>query len=164
MKRILIIGNCGAGKSHLAQQLGSKLHIPVVHLDTIYWLPGWKRRNKEDWQALLEAELRKDTWIIDGNYKGTMEKRITYADTIIYLHFSRFFCLTRVFHRRFRYHKQQRPDMVAGQQERISWELFWWILRYPRNQVRDFLDRYKNQKTVLVFSDPDELEKWVDSL
>ena len=37
MKKIVIVGCAGCGKSTLAKLLGSNLNLPVFHLDTIYW-------------------------------------------------------------------------------------------------------------------------------
>ncbi len=44
MRRILLIGSGGAGKSTLASQMGERLGLPVIHLDAVYWQPGWVRR------------------------------------------------------------------------------------------------------------------------
>ena len=41
MRRIAIIGAGGAGKSTLARQLGEVLGIEVIHLDALFWKPGW---------------------------------------------------------------------------------------------------------------------------
>ena len=52
MERIVIIGCGGAGKSTLARQLGKKLNIPVVHLDKLWWKPGWVESSREEIDAL----------------------------------------------------------------------------------------------------------------
>ena len=89
MERIVIIGCGGAGKSTLARQLGEKLRIPVVHLDKLFWRPGWVQVPKEEFDALLRAELAKEKWIMDGNFDRTIPERLARCDTVIYLDFSR---------------------------------------------------------------------------
>ena len=46
-KRILLIGCPGSGKSTLAKRIGEVTKKPVIHLDTIYWLPHWERRPQD---------------------------------------------------------------------------------------------------------------------
>ncbi|HAG53115.1 MAG TPA: topology modulation protein, partial [Alphaproteobacteria bacterium] len=84
MKRILIIGSSGAGKSTFSKKLAKKLKTNNIHLDHLFWLPEWKERNKEDFDKLLAKELIKDRWIMDGNYHRTLSKRLRYADTVIH--------------------------------------------------------------------------------
>ena len=48
MRRILIVGNSGGGKSTLAQKLGEKLTLPIVHLDVLFWKPGWVEVGDDD--------------------------------------------------------------------------------------------------------------------
>ena len=89
MERILIIGCSGSGKSTLARALKEKLGLPVVHLDQLWWKPGWKNVTVEEFDSRLAMALNMDRWIIDGNYSRTMEARLAKCDTIIYLDFSR---------------------------------------------------------------------------
>src|SRR4029077_16885614 len=42
MNRIMVVGNAGAGKSTFARRLGGKLALPVIHLDSHFWRPGWQ--------------------------------------------------------------------------------------------------------------------------
>ena len=93
MERIVIIGCGGAGKSTLARQLGEKLDLPVVHLDGIFWLPGWVEMDRDEFDRRVREEMAKEIWIIDGNYNRTMPERIARCDTVIYLDFSRIKCL-----------------------------------------------------------------------
>ena len=132
MKRILVIGCCGAGKSVLSQKLGERLGLPVVHLDRLFWLPAWRERPPEEFDALLETELARDRWIIDGNYNRTLPERLKYADAVIFLDYSPFVCLYRALKRIFFWHGRVRPDMSAGCPERLDPEFLQYIWTYNR--------------------------------
>ena len=93
MERIIIIGCPGSGKSTLARQLGEKLDLTVVHLDRLWWNPGWENVPREEFDIRLENALKLESWIIDGNYSRTMDARLAKCDTIIYLDYSRWACL-----------------------------------------------------------------------
>ncbi len=101
MQRVAIIGSCGAGKTTLAKSLGERLDLPVIHLDAHYWQPGWQATDADEWQKIQQKLVKGDRWIIDGNYGSTMDIRLTAADTIVWLDFSRYLCLWRVFKRSF---------------------------------------------------------------
>ena len=59
--------------------LGQKLKINVVHLYMLFWLSGWVEREDYEFDILLEEELKKESWIIDGNYFRTFERRLKYV-------------------------------------------------------------------------------------
>ena len=85
MDRIVIIGSPGAGKSTLARKLGLILQINVVHLDRVFWGPGWKEKPRDTRIDILENIVQKQQWIIEGTYLGSSEPRLKAADTIIFL-------------------------------------------------------------------------------
>ena len=99
MKKIIIIGSGGAGKSTFARRLGEILNIEVLHLDKLYWQPNWTEPSKIEWQKTVEEMLIQDAWIMDGNFGGTMEMRIEASDTVILLDLPRTVCLYRVLKR-----------------------------------------------------------------
>lgn len=134
MERIIIIGCGGAGKSTLARQLGEKLNIPVVHLDKLFWKPGWVETPPEEFDELLRWELVKDKWIMDGNFNRTMPQRVKKCDTIIYLDFNRFTCLWGVIKRNLTNHGKVRPDMGEGCPERVDFEFLKWVWNYNRDK------------------------------
>lgn len=133
MKRILIVGCCGAGKSTLALELGKKLNLPVCHLDKLWWRPGWVENSPEKFDAELAEALKHDAWIIDGNYNRTLPERLQYADTVIWLDYPRRICLFRTLKRICRFHGKVRADMSVDCPERFDWE----FLRYVWNFHRD---------------------------
>ncbi len=138
MERILIIGCGGAGKSTLARQLGDKLGIPVVHLDKLFWHPGWVESSREEIDAKIMAELQNHKWIMDGNYGRTLPERIKYCDTIIYMDFSRLACLMGVAKRVITTYGKVRPDMGEGCPERIDLEFLKWVWNFNKNNREKF--------------------------
>ncbi len=89
MKKIMLIGSGGSGKSTLARQLGNILNIQVYHLDAIFWKPNWEGVSKEEQISIQTDLVKKDEWLIDGNYGGTLDIRMDAADTIIFLDINR---------------------------------------------------------------------------
>ena len=137
MERILIIGCSGAGKSTLARQLGEKTGLPVIHLDALFWKPGWVESSREEFDARLLAELEKPAWILDGNYARTLPVRLEKCDTVIYLDFSRLACIWGVLKRVITTYGTVRPDMAEGCPERFDWEFLKWVWNFQaRNREK----------------------------
>ena len=153
MERIIIIGCGGAGKSTLARTLGEMLDLPVVHLDKLFWKPGWVETEKDAFDALLRRELEKEKWIMDGNFNRTMPERIKRCDTIIYLDFSRFACLMGVLKRVITTYGKVRPDMGEGCPERIDLEFLKWVWNFNKNKRESYyklLNEAENVETIVL--------------
>ena len=93
MKRILVIGCPGAGKSWFSRLLRDRTGIPLYYLDQIWHNPDRTHVPEEVFQAKVSEILEKETWIIDGNYVSSLEKRLKYCDTVFYFCFSTEECL-----------------------------------------------------------------------
>lgn len=132
-QKVLIVGCGGAGKSTLARAMGERFDLPVVHLDRLFWLPGWVERDRGDFDALLAAELEKPAWVMDGNYRRTFAWRLQCADLCLYLDASPETCLQSVRQRARQYAGRTRPDMPAGCPERIDPEFRQWIESFNAN-------------------------------
>jgi adenylate kinase family enzyme len=153
MERILVIGCGGAGKSTLARQLGEKLNLPVVHLDRLYWKPGWVQESREEFDRKLAQELGKATWILDGNFNRTMPQRMAKCDTVIYLDFPRMTCLLGVMKRILTTYGKVRPDMGAGCPERFDLEFLQWVWNYNKNnreQIYRLLDEATHAQKIVL--------------
>lgn len=119
MQRIVILGNAGSGKSTLARVLGKRLGLPVVHLDTLFWEPGWVEPDAEQFRARVRDALASDAWICEGNYaRRTFDLRLPRADLIIWLDTPRITCFIRVIMRSLM--KRPRPDLAAGCLEKLD--------------------------------------------
>ena len=134
MKRVLIIGCGGAGKNTLAQQLGERTGLPVVHLDKLFWKPGWVKRTAEEFDPIVHRELEKEEWIMDGNFNRTIPERLGRCDTVIYLDFSRVACLLGVLKRVLTTYGTVRPDMGDGCPERMDLDFLKWVWNFNKNR------------------------------
>ncbi|WP_337188828.1 hypothetical protein [Phenylobacterium sp.] len=139
MRRIVIIGNSGGGKSTLARRLGAALGLPVVHLDALFWKPGWIESGDDEFRARVAEALAGDAWICDGNFGGTWDLRMPRADTIVWLDLSPRLCLVRAIRRVFQYRRDLRPDMAEGCQEKFDPKFYAYILTFDR-KVRPRLE------------------------
>ena len=134
MERVLIIGCGGSGKSTLARQLGEKTGLSVVHLDKLFWHPGWVESTKEEIDEKIMAVMAQPRWIMDGNYDRTLPKRLECCDTVIYLDFSRWTCLLGVAKRVLTTYGQVRPDMGEGCPERVDLDFLKWVWNFNKNK------------------------------
>ena len=164
MRRVAIVGSAGAGKSTLARQLGAILGLEVVHLDALFWKPGWVETPRPEWRVTQEGLVRRESWIIDGNYGGTMEVRLASADTIVFLDFPRAICLWRVLKRWARYRGHTRPDLAPGCPERLDWAFLRWVWGYrvrSRPSVLKRIEEHSAGKSVYTLRSPTEVSDFL---
>jgi hypothetical protein len=100
--RIVVTGPAGAGKSQLARELGERLRVPVLHLDAMFWRPGWVATPAGEWEARQRRELAADSWIVESQYDDMLPDWVEAADTVVFVDASPLRCLWRVGRRRLR--------------------------------------------------------------
>lgn len=94
-----MIGAPGAGKSTFSKKLGSITGLPVIHLDKYFWKDGWVMPFKEEWNEMVSELSSTESWIMDGNYRGTMKMRMEKSDAVFFFDFPPAFCVYRIFKR-----------------------------------------------------------------
>ena len=150
MQKILIIGSPGSGKSTFGKYLSEKLNIPLVHLDKLFWKEGWTERDRDEFDSLLLKELKKDNWIIDGNYARTLDLRLKYADMVIFFDYNRFLCLWRVLKRVITNYGKVRIDMSDGCRERFDWEFMKYVYMFNDKQRADIYKKLSTNPDIKV--------------
>ena len=167
MHRIMIIGCCGAGKSTLARKMHAILDVELIHLDQCYFQANWVEPDKAEWAKTVEALAEKPSWIIDGNYGGTMDIRIEKADTIVYLNYPTLKCLCRVIKRTLKDWGKVRPDMAEGCKERFDFEFLHYVATFNITRGKKLLKKLKKlekTKQVFILNNDRATEKFIDSL
>ena len=149
MKRVVILGRGGAGKTTLARQLGDITGLPVVELDKIFWRSGLSPTPHAEWIELQQTLIRKENWVLDGDLGpyDAVEARLHASDTIILLDFSFFRCAWRVLRR-----APERAD-------------FWrWLLDYRRQsmpRLREAISRHAPKAEVHFLKNPKAVTKFI---
>ncbi|WP_158785209.1 adenylate kinase [Pantoea sp. BAV 3049] len=165
MKRVVIIGSPGAGKSTAALRLAAITRLPVIHLDQHFWSPGWVETEKSRWYEKVQALVTTPQWIMDGNYGSTLDQRLSVADTLIWLDYSSLTCLRRILMRTIKYWGKTRPDIGEGCPERFDWAFLKFALNYRRDKRRRDQQKVKafSGKT-WQFTSPKALEEFLSAL
>ncbi len=163
----MLIGNSGAGKSTLARELGRRTGLPVVHLDALYWQPGWVEPAREEWRVTQREALDGTDWIADGNYSGTMEERLPAADVVVLLDYPRWVCLLGVVTRAWRYRHTPRPDMAPCCPERLDLSFLRYVWSYPgkhRPRVLAKVDGHGKNDVLVRLRNRREARAWLDAM
>lgn len=167
MKKIMIIGAPGAGKSTLARMLQKITKFPLIHLDLLFWKPGWRETSKATWIALQLEIIQGEEWIIDGTYQSTIDIRLHAADIVIFLDLPRFLYLRRVIKRHILYWRRSRPDLAKGCSEKITWNYLKDIWHFPSGEREILIKKLsglKGQKQVVWLTSPQEVSDYTEKL
>ena len=136
-------------------------------MDQLYWNSGWVESAKEVWEPKVREIVLKEEWIIDGNYRSTMDIRIARADTIIFLDYSTVKCLYRVFKRILKYRGRERPDMPKGCKERFDLEFLHYVATFrfhSRNRILRKLEKEGVHEKVVVLRIDQEVRDYLSTI
>lgn len=166
MKKVVVIGSGGSGKSTFARRLGAITGLEVIHLDRIFWRPNWEETPLDEWKATVRRLTESDSWIMDGNFGGTREIRLRACDTVIFLDLPRYLCVFRALKRAILYHGRNRPDMAVGCDERLDLDFLHWIWTFPKARKARLLESLKEfpDKRIILLRTRDEVRKFLDNL
>ena len=158
MKRIVVTGCPGSGKSVFSLKLQEKTGLPLYHLDNVWWRPDRTHITREEFDAALAKILAKEEWIVDGSYSRTFEPRIRACDTVILLDYDEDVCMQGIVDRV----GQTRPD-IPWTENTLDPELVAIVETYKErnNPVLHELFRKYPDKDIHIFRTREEADRWL---
>ena len=162
MKKVIVIGSPGAGKSTFSRHLRDKTGLPLYYLDQIFHLPDRTTLSKEEFDSRLSSILTTDSWILDGNYQRTIETRLQYCDTVFLLDYPLDLCLAGILERV----GKQREDIPWVEQE-LNEEFRQWVLDFPKAslpKIYSLLEKYKSGKEIHIFRNREDAAAYLTTL
>lgn len=86
MKRILIFGNSGSGKSTMARRLSSELGVPHLDLDQLAWTsPAVRKPLSDSAQEIHAFTAANPAWVAEGCYGDLLEHILPQATEVRFL-------------------------------------------------------------------------------
>lgn len=163
MKKIIVIGCPGSGKSYFSKKLSEILNIPKYHLDCIYWKENWAPTSKEIFIEKIKDILSQDNYIIDGNYNSTLRIRFESCDTIYFLDMPTQICIDSIIFRTGK-KREDLPDYLTedGNIEEFL-ELVKNFNETKRNNIINLIEEYKH-KNIIVFKNREEVNQYLLNL
>ena len=159
MKKVMVIGCPGSGKTTFAEKLNKITGLPLFYLDAIWHKPDRSHISRDEFDKILAELLAHDSWIIDGNYSRTLEARLKSCDTVFMLDFPTDVCMQGVVERI----GKKRKDMPWVDTE-LDQGLKLEIEKFPketRPHIFELLEKYGDDKNVVVFKSRDEADAFL---
>lgn len=160
MKRVLILGCPGAGKSVFARSLRDLTGLPLYYLDQIWHKADGTNISREEFDARLSQLLSQDRWMIDGNYQRTLTSRLERCDTVFLLDYPLSLCL------------QGAASRIGIPREDMPWierefdpEFRQWIEEFPQTQLPQIyalLSQYGRGREIIIFHSREDSAAWLE--
>lgn len=159
MKKIIIIGCPGSGKSYFSKKLRDLTGYPLYHLDNIYHNEDGTHIPREEFDNILRKIFKEKEWIIDGNYQRTIEMRLKECDTCILLDFPTEICVSGAEER-----VGKKRDDMAWFEDSLDPTFKQYIMDFSKTSlpyIYELIDKYKNKVNLLIFKSREETNNFL---
>ena len=173
MRRVVVLGSSGCGKTTLARELARRMNVPHIELDAIYWQPNWTGLAKPEFRRRVSEAIAPDAWALCGSYAPVRDLTLARADTVIWLDYPMRLIFMRVLWRTIR-RSLSGEALWSGNREslRITFcsrrSLLLWVINTWRLRRRDYPKLLRSEACrhlrVLRFRTPAETEAWLARL
>jgi adenylate kinase family enzyme len=165
-RRVVVLGPTGAGKSTFAIELGRLLDLDVFHLDKLYWEGRPEGTPIDEFARFHEDIVARDSWVIDGNFTGLLDRRLERADTVFLFDFSRLRCLVGVVRRRLS-RKRPLPGIPSDRPPYVYPQRVRWLWRFKETELPWMLskiERHGDRLTVVTLGNRNSVRRFLDDL
>lgn len=163
INRIAIIGISASGKSVFTRELASKIGLPLVHMDQLFWKGNWQEIPEAEYLKKHQEVIQQEKWIIEGYIEENMADRLKRADLILYLDYPGWLCALRLIWRWLKHRRAARPELPKEALESLKNKTFWKVLRRKeRERIEQALILAGNPKAIRLKS-PNELKKFLQT-
>lgn len=162
MKRAVVIGCSGSGKSVFSRKLRDVTGLTLYYLDMIWHKPDGTNILRDEFDEKLRSIISRDSWIIDGNYQRTLETRIKACDTVFLFDLPTETCIEGALSRI----GKKREDMPWFENE-LDPQFRQWIESFRTNQLPEIyrlLEKYKNGRQIVIFRTREQADKFIEKL
>lgn len=162
MNKIIIIGCPGSGKTTFAEKLNKCTGLPLYYLDAIWHKNDRTHITREEFDKRILEIFNEDKWIIDGNYKRTIEMRLKEFDTVFLFDLPTEMCL------------QGATERIGKGRYDLPWieteldpKFKQFIEDFPKDTlpyIYELLDKYKNHKNIIVFKSRNDADEYINNI
>ena len=172
MRRVVVFGTTGSGKSWLAEKLAARHGLRVVELDKLNWGPNWEPAPIELLRHRVDCEIRDGDWIVVGNYDSVRDLVWSAADTLVWLDLPFLLVIWRLFWRTLRRSVTRENLWGTGNTESLVRSLFTrqsillYAMRTHRGNRRRFAidsEFWGRDKRVIRLSSAHEVERFLQA-
>ena len=162
MNKVIIIGCPGSGKTTFAEKLNKCTGLPLYYLDAIWHKPDKTHISREEFYDRISEIFKEERWIIDGNYKRTIEMRLRECDTVFLFDLPTEICIQGATERI----GKERYDMLWLETE-LDPEFKCEIERFSIDvlpEIYNLLEKCGQNKNVAIFKTREAADKYIESI
>lgn len=162
MRKVIVIGCPGSGKTTFAEKLNKCTGLPLYYLDAVWHKPDKTHITREEFDKRISEIFVTDEWIIDGNYKRTIEMRLKESDTVFLFDLPTDVCL------------QGAAERVGKERYEMPWietefdpEFRRFIEDFPKDTlpyIYELLEKYNKDKEIIIFHSLKQADKFIEGL
>lgn len=160
MKKVIVIGCPGSGKTTFAEKLNKCTGLPLYYLDTIWHKPDKTHISRDEFDERIREIFNTHEWIIDGNYNRTIEMRLQHCDTVFFFDLPTDVCLQGAKERL----GKGRYDLPWIEKE-LDPEFEGFIKEFAEKslpKIYNLIEKYKAEKDVAIFKSREEADNYIN--
>lgn len=162
MKKVIVIGCPGSGKTTFAEKLNKCTNLPLYYLDAIWHKSDKTHISRESFDEKISEIFEMQEWIIDGNYNRTIEMRLQQCDTVFLFDLPAEVCLQGATERL----GKGRYDMPWIEKE-LDPEFEGFIKDFAKTslpEIYELIDKYKENRNIFVFKSREEADEYLKNM